>query len=345
MLRVLRKTKVLLSLIMENFILITGGLGYIGSHIADKLLEDYKHVIIIDNKENSSLSDRWSNHIKQGRLKLLILDISSPLDAPLDVLDQYNIIGVIHCAALKSVPESMKEPLKYYKNNINTMIRLLEYMNKRNIKTFIFSSSATVYSGNNTKSVFCENDVSFPTTPYGNTKIVGEKMLEDLYQSDNSWKIISLRYFNPAVCYLNVNQGDTGLFTAIEKVIKKTLPYLAIFGDDYETPDGSCIRDYIHIKDLVDAHVSALDLLLKKESGSYDAINIGTGVGCSTLQIAKEFQNLDDQFQYQILPRRLGDAPVSIANCDKAKHIVQWSSKYSLHDICKDIYYNISAHF
>ena len=321
-----------------SYILITGGLGYIGSHIANKLLETKNKIIIIDNKDNLTLVENWKYYIDNQSLIIKNLDMSN--NSSFHNLMEYNITGVIHCAALKSVPRSINEPLLYYKNNMNSLINLLEFMNKKNIKTIIYSSSATVYSGNIKTSTFSENDASFPTTPYGNTKIMCEKILEDLHQSDKSWKIISLRYFNPAVCYLNVEQGDTGLFTAVEKVITKKLPFLSIFGDNYDTHDGSCIRDYIHINDLVDSHICALNFLMEfsSESGVCEAVNVGTGTGYSTLDVAKEFEKIDSNFQYKIVSKREGDAAISISICDKAKLILNWSSQYSLHDICNDIY-------
>ena len=326
---------------MENdYILITGGMGYIGSHIANKLLESNHNVIVVDNKYNEILEKHWETYIEKQALIIKCFDMSQFSDfiSQLGDLKVKRITGVIHCAALKSVPGSIKDPLLYYKNNINSLINLLEFMNKISLKTIIFSSSATVYSGNNQKEIFHEADISFPTTPYGNTKIVCEKILEDVYNSDQRWKIISLRYFNPAVCYLNVDQGDTGLFTAVEKVIDKKLPYLSIFGDKYNTYDGSCVRDYIHINDLVDSHICALNYLIEKNNGLHEAINIGTGVGSSTLDVAKKFNKIDPLFNYRIVNKRDGDAPASVANCDKAKNVLNWSSKYSLNDICNDIY-------
>lgn len=328
---------------MNKYVLITGGMGYIGSHIANKLLENGKSVIIIDVKSKKPLLNHWKNYIDDKKLISIIYDLSSlyNFDNMRDYLKSYNIIGVIHCAAFKSVPESIQKPLTYYQNNLNSTINLLELMSQLNIKTLIFSSSATVYSGNiisqDTDGVFSENDLSFPTTPYGNTKLFGEKILEDVFISDKSRKIISLRYFNPAVCYLKVKQGDTGLFTSIEKVLKGQLEYLSIFGDDYKTPDGSCIRDYIHIDDLIDAHICSLNFLISQEEGIYEAINVGTGTGFSTLEVATEFKKLNENFDYRIMPRRDGDAAISIANCDKAKSVLGWSSKRSLSDICTDI--------
>jgi UDP-glucose 4-epimerase len=326
---------------MKKYILITGGLGYIGSHIADKLLKDGQNVIITDNSEKSleKLKIHWTTYLENRSLIIYQIDLTSDTQQiKQQFVEQKEIIGVIHCAALKSVPESIKEPIKYYRNNTNSMLNLLEFMDLNNVKVLIFSSSATIYSGNTKKSVFNEEDLSFPTTPYGNTKLIGELILEDLYKSDDTWKIISLRYFNPAVCHLNVDQGDTGLFTAVEKVLTHKLQFLSIFGDDYDTPDGSCVRDYIHINDLVDAHISALQYLLNsKDGGLHEVINIGTGEGCSTLEVAKEFQKNVDTFDYKIVERRSGDAAISIADCEKAKKIIQWSSKYTLTDICRDI--------
>jgi len=322
-----------------EYVLITGGMGYIGSHIANKLLEDGKNIIIVDTKTNPSLFELWRKYIKNERIVITRYDLSFHSDISIMVgrFSWYKIIGVIHCAAMKSVPESIQDPLLYYENNINSIINLLKVMSKLNIKNLIFSSSATVYSGNSSKNIFDENDISFPTTPYGNTKLIGEKILEDIFKSDNNWRIISLRYFNPAVCHLDVTQGDTGLFTSVEKVLKHESPFLSIYGNDYDTPDGSCIRDYIHIDDLVNAHIFALDFIKGQEHGMCEAINVGTGAGFSTLEVAKEFKKLNENFEYKIMPRRDGDAAVSVANCSKAKRLLGWTAKFSLHDICKDI--------
>lgn len=329
---------------MTEYILITGGLGYIGSHIANTLLKSGKRVILVDYKENEILLQNWQDFLQNQSLIVMHEDISSNIHQLRLNLTNYKISGVIHCAALKSVPKSIDEPLIYYKNNINSMLNLLDLMNEMNIKTFIYSSSATVYSGRTSNNgIFHESDVSFPTTPYGNTKLFGEKILEDVFISDRSWKIISLRYFNPAVCYLDVDQGDTGLFTAVHKVLRKELPYLSIFGSDYDTHDGSCIRDYIHIDDLVDSHINALDFLISHEDGLYEAINIGTGTGYSTLEVAKEFKKLTNDFEYKIVDKRFGDSAVSVANCDKAKMVLNWTAKYSLHNICYDIVKNLMS--
>jgi UDP-glucose 4-epimerase len=327
---------------MKEYILVTGGLGYIGSHIVKKLLEDNYKVIVIDLKKDKH--NYHSEYTLDKRLLIYTFDLRNHVSELSLLLKYHSVWGVIHCAAFKSVPQSVTEPLMYYQNNLISMMNILEWMKSNNIYNFVYSSSATVYGGSNT---FKENNYwngGPPNNPYGITKLMGELILKDLSKSDSQWKIISLRYFNPGMSHLDVEQGDSGLFTAIDRVLKGKVEYLKVFGDDYDTPDGSCIRDYIHIDDLVDGHIAAL-MKLYDENGNlqYEDINLGQGIGHSTIEVAETLKDVvnncdkDINFDYKIVERREGDDVISVANCEKAKTVLGWESKKTLYDICFEI--------
>ena len=311
-------------------ILLTGGLGYIGSHIA-KILG--RSAIIIDNKSNSSLNYKkflplatvYVKSINKASLKKIFLN--------------HKIDGVIHLAGLKSVNQSIKDPLNYYNQNVSSTLMLLDAMNDFHINKFIFSSSATVY-GKDYTSPLKETLDTKSINPYGNTKLINEKLIMDYSKSNSNFRAISLRYFNPIGADV-----DSGLLEQPLVEAQNLMPVLIqcvkekkifkIFGNNYPTRDGTCIRDYIHIKDLADAHLLAFNSLTKIKS--YEAINIGLGKGISVLEIIKTFEKINKiNVKYKIIGRRNGDSAISYANNRKAKRILKWQPKYDIEDMVRD---------
>ena len=319
-------------------ILITGGAGYIGSHVALELLKLNQQIIIIDN-----LSHSTGANVKalQGeypqKVTFYETDILSEQQLQ-NVFSNHSILGVIHLAGKKSVKESFSRSLDYYHNNVSGTLQLLKVMNQYKCYNLIFSSSATVY-GIPKKSPISESAFIQPINPYGHSKAMIDKILSDLGEP---WKIISLRYFNPVGLdmsgILKEETEDTpeNLFPYIIKVLKGDLEKLTVFGDDYPTRDGSAIRDYIHITDLAIAHIKSWNYLSKLNSGECDFFNIGTGRGNSVLEILKCFQTLGRPVKYTIGPRREGDAAQVYANPKKAKQILGWESTRCLAEMIKD---------
>lgn len=331
---------------MKESVLITGGLGYIGSHIVDSLLKytDY-NVVIIDVKEYVNDTFKWKDYLNI-RLSIHQHDL---LTLPFPVLCN-QITTVIHCASLKSVPESVMNPLLYYECNIMMTINVLKWMQTNKVYHIIYSSSATMY-GNKCETRFKEIDITFPSNPYGNTKMVCEKLLQDISHTNEQWRVLCLRYFNPAASHFDVDQGNTNLFTAIEKIIIQNMrgdkSYLTVYKvnqneDEYlrDLTDGTCVRDYIHIDDLTDGHIKAIEYL-KTSNTHFDIINLGTSSGFSTLSVAKAIYNecskYNINFLYKIDDSRPGDAAILIADCDKAKKLLNWTPKKTLDDICSDV--------
>lgn len=323
-------------------ILITGGTGFIGSHTVVELLNNNEKVIIVDNFINSS--PEVIDKIKQitGKdFKFYEVDILDKEKLE-KVFEENNIKSVIHFAGLKAVGESLKKPLEYYHNNITGTLVLLDVMRKYNCKELVFSSSATVY-GNPGNPKYVETMGRGNTTnPYGTTKAMIEKILEDLYVSDNTWKISMLRYFNPIGAHSSGLIGDNpngipnNLMPYIQKVAIGELKELSIFGDDYNTPDGTGIRDYIHVVDLAIGHIKALEKLESGENGVY-IYNLGSGKGCSVLELVKTFEKVNNiKIPYKIAPRRAGDLDEFYADPTKAKLELDWCTKKGIEDMCKD---------
>ena len=311
-------------------ILLTGGLGYIGSHIASKLKNK---AIILDNQSNSKI-----NYIKKLPLSTVYrLDLNyKNLEK---ILSKHNIQGVIHLAGLKSVNESTKLPLQYYRNNVYPTLELLEFMDKFNIKKLIFSSSATVY-GDQHPSPLKENYSLKSTNPYASSKIIIEQMIKDYANSNPKFKAICLRYFNPLGA--NVKKGlaeqplgkPQNIMPILVRAVKNNQIF-QIFGDDYKTPDGTCIRDYIHVEDLAEAHLIALKKLTKIKGCEF--INLGLGRGISVLEFIKIFEKANQlSIRYGFSPRRKGDVAVSFADTQKSKKILQWKPKHSYEQMMKD---------
>ncbi len=327
---------------MKNInVLVTGGLGYIGSHCVVSLLDNGYNVIIIDNLANSSLLT-LTNIEKITNKKPVFYNIDLN-DRPKlqQVFENHDIRWVVHFAAHKAVGESVTNPLKYYDNNIGNTISLLLMMEQFDVKNIIFSSSATVYKPIDDRGLL-ESDECQPLNPYGRTKHFIEQILQDKFKADSSFKIAILRYFNPVGASKSGLIGENpkgipnNLMPYILKVAVKELPYLNIFGADYPTKDGTGIRDYIHVLDLVDGHIKALEYL-DNNTNQTIILNLGTGQPYSVLDIVNTFISVNKiNIPYQITPRRLGDASVCYANPRYANQLIGFKAKYNLADMCID---------
>ena len=323
-------------------ILITGGTGFIGSHTAVELLNNNKEIIIVDNFINSSPDVvKRIEKITGKNYKFYEVDI---LDKEkLEVVFKENKIeSVIHFAGLKAVGESVQKPLEYYHNNITGTLVLLDLMRKYNCKNLVFSSSATVYGNPGTSKYVETMGRGLTTNPYGTTKAMIEKILEDLYVADNTWKISLLRYFNPIGAHQSGLIGDNpngipnNLMPYIQKVAIGELKELSVFGDDYNTKDGTGVRDYIHVVDLAKGHIKALDKLDKSKSGVY-VYNLGSGKGVSVLELVKTFEKVNNiKIPFKIAPRRPGDLDEFFADPTKAERELEWHTQKSIEDMCRD---------
>ena len=323
-------------------ILITGGTGYIGSHTVVELLNLNKEVVIVDNFVNSSpeVIDKIKT-ITGKDFKFYEVDILDKEKLE-KVFEENEISEVIHFAGLKAVGESVQKPLEYYHNNITGTLILLQVMREHNCKKIIFSSSATVY-GDQGVSKYSESMGRGETTnPYGTTKAMIEKILEDLYLADNTWRIVMLRYFNPVGAHESGIIGDNpngipnNLMPFIQKVAAGKLPELSIFGNDYPTKDGTGVRDFIHVVDLAKGHIHAMKKLEENQESAL-VYNLGTGTGYSVLDMVKAFEKVNDvKVPYQIAPRRAGDISEMFADPTKAKEELEWVATKNLEDMCRD---------
>ena len=320
-------------------ILVTGGTGYIGSHTVVKLIEAGYKVVILDNLSNSKISviDRIEK-ITNKRPLFIEGDIrdKSLLNK---LFGDQKIDAVIHFAGLKSVGESVEEPLKYYENNVGGSISLLEAMKNANVTKMVFSSSATVY-GEPQELPIKEDHPLNPTNPYGKTKLAVENLLRDLYRSSSSWKIFILRYFNPVGAHQSGLIGEdpndipNNLFPYIAKVAAGDIEKLKVFGDDYDTKDGTGVRDYIHVIDLAGGHLKALEKLSESKC---EAINLGTGQGYSVLEIVKVFEKMSNRtINLSITNRRKGDVASCFADPTKAKVFLNWVALNNIDQMCRD---------
>ena len=320
-------------------ILVTGGTGYIGSHTVVKLIEAGYKVVILDNLSNSKISviDRIEK-ITNKRPLFIEGDIrdKSLLNK---LFGDQKIDAVIHFAGLKSVGESVEEPLKYYENNVCGSISLLEAMKNANVTKMVFSSSATVY-GEPQELPIKEDHPLNPTNPYGKTKLAVENLLRDLYRSSSSWKIFILRYFNPVGAHQSGLIGEdpndipNNLFPYIAKVAAGDIEKLKVFGDDYDTKDGTGVRDYIHVIDLAGGHLKALEKLSESKC---EAINLGTGQGYSVLEIVKVFEKMSNRtINLSITNRRKGDVASCFADPTKAKVFLNWVALNNIDQMCRD---------
>ncbi len=325
-------------------ILVTGGAGFIGSHTVVELFAAGYEPIIVDDFSNS---EKWIiDRIEKISGQRPTVYEGSCLDV--DFLDKVfikekDISGVIHFASFKAVGESMTKPLAYYKNNINTTINVLECMKKHGTENFVFSSSATVY-GNPDQNPISEQVLRKPATnPYGNTKSINEDILRDCVKAGENFSIISLRYFNP------IGAHESGLIGELPRGIPNNLvPFitqtaaekrdkLTVFGNDYKTPDGTGIRDYIHVVDLANAHIATLDYLFKQDSPFYDVFNVGTGSGTSVKELIDTFEIVNDvKVNYEIGARREGDIDESFADATKINQVIGWNAEKSIEDALRD---------
>ena len=325
-------------------ILVTGGAGYIGSHTCVELLNEGREIVIVDNLSNSK--EKVIEAIKKITNKNFKFYNINYLDrkALEKVFEENDIDSVINFAGFKAVGESVQKPLEYYENNISGAIILLQTMKKYNVKKFVFSSSATVY-GNPEIVPITENcKIGGTTNPYGTTKLFIEQILQDLYKSDNMWDIAILRYFNPIGAHESGLIGEdpqgipNNLMPYITRVAAGKLKELSIFGNDYETKDGTGVRDYIHVVDLARGHLLALNKLDKEESGIY-IYNLGTGKGYSVLDIVETFKKVNNiDVPYKFAPRRLGDIAICYSDPTKAKDELGFVCEKTLEDMCKDVW-------
>lgn len=324
-------------------ILVTGGTGYIGSHTVVELLEAGYEVVIIDNLSNSK--KKVIDKIKVITGKEITFYKGDVCDKELleKIFNTHKISAVIHFAGYKAVGESVHKPLMYYRNNIDSTLTLCEVMQKYNVKNIVFSSSATVY-GNPSKLPISESlEIKHATNPYGETKIMNENILRDIFASDCTWNIALLRYFNPIGAHksglIGENPDDmpNNLMPYIVKVATGKLRELSVFGNDYDTKDGTGVRDYIHVVDLAKGHIKAIEWVLK--GNGIDAFNLGTGNGYSVLELVeafKKYNNID--VPYKIVGRRDGDIDTCYADVSYAKEKLNWSSIYGIEDMMKDSY-------
>ncbi len=322
-------------------ILVTGGLGFIGSHICVELLENNHEVVVVDNLYNSKLE--VSDKIKEITNKQVKVYIGDCADEELmdKIFTENAIDNVIHCAGLKAVGESVQKPVWYYQTNLGTTLNLLKIMQKHDVKKILFSSTATVYGVPKAVPVDETFEVGKTTNPYATSKYMIERILEDVYEADKNWSIGILRYFNPVGAHESGLIGEepngipNNLMPYILKVAKGELPILNVFGNDYDTPDGTGVRDYIHVVDLAKAHLKAAQKL--QQSEGIERYNICTGVGYSVLDIIQNFEKANGiKIPYQIAPRRAGDVASSYSSPAKAEKELGWKAEKNIEDMCKD---------
>jgi UDP-glucose 4-epimerase len=321
-------------------ILVTGGAGYIGSHTCIEMQNAGYDVIVIDNLDNSSKESLARVEKITGKtVKFYEEDVRNK-EALRKIFSENNIEAVIHFAGLKAVGESVREPVMYYDNNLISTLVLLETMNEFGVKKIVFSSSATVY-GVATEMPLVEGMPLGAINPYGRTKYFIEEMLRDLYIADNDWCVALLRYFNPIGAHKSGTIGEdpkgipNNLMPYIAQVAVGKLEKLHVFGNDYNTVDGTGVRDYIHVVDLANGHVKAVDWALKNTG--CEAFNLGTGNGTSVLQLKDAFEKASGiEIPYVIDPRRPGDPDEVYANAEKAKTILGWTAKYGIDEMCED---------
>lgn len=321
-------------------VLVTGGAGYIGSHTILALLQAGYEVVAVDNYCNSSPESLRRVRELAGR-DFAVEQADCRDRATLEAIFRTHSIGaVIHFAALKAVGASVSKPLEYYANNLGSLTTLLEVMRGAGCHRLVFSSSATVY-GNASEPPFAETAPLEATNPYGRTKLFAEEILRDVAKADPKWKIALLRYFNPVGAHPSGRIGEApqgipnNLMPYVARVAVGTLPQLSVYGNDYPTPDGTGVRDYIHVCDLAEGHVAAIGALDRLQGA--EAINLGTGRGYSVLEVVAAFSAASGRpVPYKIVARRPGDVAVSLANPEKAKALLSWSTRHGLAAMCRD---------
>ncbi len=323
-------------------VLITGGAGFIGSHTAVEFLNAGYDIVIMDNFSNSKpvvldrIREITGKDFKFYRADLL--DVAS-MDRIFD--ENPDIDSVIHFAGFKAVGESVSKPMEYYHNNVTGTLLLCDSMKRHNVKTIVFSSSATVYGDPDEVPIKESARVGNATNPYGETKVMIERILKDIYVSDKEWNIAVLRYFNPIGAHASGLIGEdpngipNNLMPYITKVAMGKLPMLHVFGNDYDTPDGTGVRDYIHVVDLAKAHLKALEGIIAQRGIDY--FNIGTGNGYSVLDIVKAYKEATGiEIPYVIDPRRPGDIAACYADPTKAREVLSWEAEFGILEMCRD---------
>ena len=329
---------------MSKYVLVTGGAGYIGSHTVVALVENGYTPIILDDFRNAN------RIVVDGLTKILgflpeIIEVDVCDDNALRAIFQkYSFEGIIHFAAYKAVGESVQNPLKYYQNNLSGLINVLNKMLEFGIKNLVFSSSCTVYGEpKKIKEVSEDSPKNLPSSPYGYTKWIGEQIVEDAFLAHPELCLINLRYFNPVGAHKSSFIGEfplgkpSNLLPFVTQTAIGKQDFLTVFGNDYPTRDGTCIRDYIHVMDLADAHVKALAFLEDHKKGCLEAVNIGTGKGTSVLEIISCFEEVSKcKLNWSFGPKREGDVVEIFANCDKASNLLGWKSKLSINDAVID---------
>jgi len=323
-----------------SHILITGGAGFIGSHTCVEFLDAGYSIVVADNLSNAKEeSIRRVERITGKPVPFYRADIRDK-EAMRRIFAEQDIAAVVHFAGLKAVGESVKKPLEYYENNVGGTIALLEVMREAGCSTMIFSSSATVYGMNNPVP-YVEGMPTSATNPYGYTKVMIEQILEDLCKAQPEFRVVALRYFNPIGAHKSGLLGEdpngipNNLLPYIGQVAVGRLAQLSVFGDDYDTPDGTGVRDYIHVVDLAKGHVSAVEYAASHTG--FMPINLGTGHGVSVLEMVHAYeQACGKQLNYRIAPRRAGDIAISYANAARAKELLHWEAVQTLAAMCED---------
>ena len=321
-------------------ILVTGGTGYIGSHTCVELLNAGYDVVIMDNLYNSSEEVlKRIEKITGKKAKFYKVDLLDK-EGIRTIFKENTIDAVIHFAGYKAVGESVQIPLTYYQNNVAGSLNLYEVMNEYNVKKIVFSSSACVYGA--PKSVPIKEDFEIHTTnPYGVTKVMNEMILQDVYTSDNDWGVLLLRYFNPIGAHKSGLLGEVpngipnNLVPYIARVANGQLEYLRVWGDDYPTPDGTGVRDYIHVVDLAKGHIKAVEYALSHKG--VEKINLGTGKGYSVLEVLHAYEHAcGKELAYKIMDRRPGDIAECYADTEKAERVLGWKAQYGIEEMCED---------
>ena len=322
-------------------VLVTGGAGYIGSHTCVELLQRDMGVVVVDNLVNSSpKAIERVEQITGKHVDFYVKDVRDR-EAMNAIFDKHQIDCVIHFAGLKAVGESVAMPLEYYDNNLFSTVTLCEVMRDHGVKNIVFSSSATVYSGDNEMPLREASRTGMCTNPYGWTKYMSEQILRDTAKSDNDWAIVLLRYFNPIGAHSSGLIGEdprgipNNLMPFISQVAIGRREYLNVFGNDYDTPDGTGVRDYIHVVDLARGHVAAINYMQQHKGES--VFNLGTGNGYSVLDMVHAFEKVTGKkVPYKIAPRRPGDLATVYASPDKSAELLGWKAEYGLEDMCRD---------
>ena len=323
-------------------VLVTGGAGFIGSHTAVELLNSGKEIVIIDNFSNSKPESIEAIKKITGKEFKFYEEDYLDKKALEKIFEENNIESVINFAGFKAVGESVQKPIEYYTNNISGALVLLDTMKKYGVKKFVFSSSATVYGEPERIPITEDCKIGGTTNPYGTTKLFIEQILQDIYKSDNTWDIAILRYFNPVGAHESGLIGEepqgipNNLMPYVARVASGVLKELSVFGNDYDTPDGTGVRDYIHVVDLAKGHIKALEKLDKEKTGIY-VYNLGTGVGYSVLDMVNAFEkSTGKKVAYKIVDRRSGDIATCYSDPTKAQEELGWKAEKGIEDMCKD---------